>query len=133
MISKEKPDRAELTEISTATLDGVDSLILSHETSCGQYPIEATTYLSKAIAEAENIFDHEQAFCNVRDDIKNQGQKALSIDVLSTAGCAIAYEQKENVDMFVCLTETGKIARHLAKQRPKQPILACSTNGQVVR
>ena len=37
------------------------------------------------------------------------------------------------MDMFVCLTETGKIARHLARQKPKQPILACSTNGQVVR
>ena len=35
--------------------------------------------------------------------------------------------------MFVCRTGNGKIARHLAKQRPRQPILACSTNGQVVR
>lgn len=93
----------------------------------------ATTYLSKAIAEAENIYDYEQAFCNVRDDIKKEGHKALSIDVLTSAGCSIAYEQKENVDMFVCLTEDGRIARHLAKQRPKQPILACSTSGQVVR
>jgi len=35
--------------------------------------------------------------------------------------------------MMVCLTETGKIAKYLAKQRPKQPILACSTSGQTVR
>jgi len=35
--------------------------------------------------------------------------------------------------MFVCITETGKIARYIAKHHPKQPILACSTNGQVVR
>jgi len=35
--------------------------------------------------------------------------------------------------MFVCITESGKIARHLAKQKPKQPILACSTSGQIVR
>jgi pyruvate kinase len=129
MVTKDQPERAEMTEISTATLDGVDSFILSHETSCGLHPVEATNSLAKAIAEAENIYDYEQAFCNVREDIKKQGQKALSIDVLTTAGCAIAYEQKENVDMFVCLTEDGKIARHLAKQRPKQPILACSTNG----
>jgi len=31
------------------------------------------------------------------------------------------------------MTENGKIARHLARHRPKQPILACSTSGQVVR
>jgi pyruvate kinase len=129
MVNKDQPERTELTEISTATLDGADSFVMSHETSCGLHPVEATNNLAKAIAEAENIYDYEQAFCNVREDIKKQGQKALSIDVLTTAGCAIAYEQKENVDMFVCLTEDGKIARHLAKQRPKQPILACSTNG----
>jgi len=35
--------------------------------------------------------------------------------------------------MLVCLTENGKIARYLAKQRPKQPILACSVSGQTVR
>ena len=133
MITNDQPERAEMSEISTATLDGADSFIMSHETSCGKYPEESTNFLAKAIAEAENIYDYEQAFCNVRDEIKKQGHRALSIDVLTTAGCAIAYEQKENVDMFVCLTEDGKIARHLAKQRPKQPILACSTNGQVVR
>jgi pyruvate kinase len=53
------PERAELTEISTATLDGVDSFILSHETSCGSNAVLATTYLAKAIAEAENIYDYE--------------------------------------------------------------------------
>ena len=52
-----------------------------------------------------------------------------NIDILAHTGCSIAYEQRENVDMFVCLTQNGKIARHLSKQKPKQPILACSTSG----
>lgn len=38
-----------------------------------------------------------------------------------------------NVDLFVVLTNTGKVARYLAKQRPMQTILACSTQQQVVR
>ena len=37
------------------------------------------------------------------------------------------------MDLFVILTSTGKIARYLAKQRPMQTILACSTQQQVVR
>jgi pyruvate kinase len=53
------PERTELTEISTATLDGVDSFIMTHETSCGQNAVLATTFLAKAIAEAENIYDYE--------------------------------------------------------------------------
>ena len=31
------------------------------------------------------------------------------------------------------ILETGKIARQIAKYHPKQPILACSINGQTVR
>jgi pyruvate kinase len=32
---------------------------LSHETSVGAEPVESTILLAKAIAEAENVFDHE--------------------------------------------------------------------------
>ena len=58
---------------------------------------------------------------------------AENIDLLATTGNAIAQEQRENVDLFVCITENGKIARHLARQKPKQPIIACSTSGHVVK
>lgn len=61
------------------------------------------------------------------------GEGASNIDLLSTTGCAIAFEPKENVDMFVCMTENGRIARHIARNKPRQPILACSTSGQTVR
>lgn len=70
MIKNENPLRCDLSEISSATLHGVDSFILSHETSIGQHPIESTVQLAKAIAEAESIFDYEQAFINVREEIK---------------------------------------------------------------
>ena len=51
--------------------------------------------------------------------------------MLCTTATQIALEN--NVDLFVVLTATGKIARYLAKQRPEQNILACSTQSQVVR
>lgn len=131
MVSSSEPDRREVSEISSACLDGVDCIMLSHETSCGSNPVEAMTALAKGIAEAENIYDYDQAFTNIKNDLKQKGTSI--IDILAHNGASIAYEQRENVDMFVCLTENGKIARHLARQRPKQPILACSTSGQVVR
>lgn len=45
----------------------------------------------------------------------------------------MAFEKESDVDIIVCVTETGKIATYLAKQRTKQPIIACSTNSQTVR
>ena len=48
-----------MTEISTATLEGADCFMLTHETSVGKMPVEATTCLAKAVAEAESIYDYE--------------------------------------------------------------------------
>jgi pyruvate kinase len=70
MIEKNEPSRQELTEITSSTLDGVDAFIMSHETSTSPYGVEAVTSLAKGIAEAESVFDHEQAYVNIRDGIK---------------------------------------------------------------
>lgn len=51
--------------------------------------------------------------------------------MLATTACSIALDN--NVDIFVCLTETGKIARYIAKYKPFQSILACSTSSYTVR
>lgn len=133
MCEKDQPSRQELTEITSTTLDGADAFIMCHETSNGSYSLEAVTSLAKGIAEAENVYDYEQAYTNIREGIKHEGVNAASIDILTTTACKICFEKDSDVDMLVCLTENGKIARHLGKQRPKQPILACSTNGQIVR
>lgn len=95
----------------------------------GLFPAQATVAVAKGIAEAENIFDFEQAYVNVRSQIAQEPELASNLDVLVSTGCALAFEPKENVDMIVCMTENGKIARYLSKQRPRQPILACSTVG----
>lgn len=104
--------------------------ILSHETSCGPNAVDATILLAKAIAEAENIYDHEQAYQDIRNQAMAEGKPSVS-DILCTTATAIALDN--NVDMFVTVTKTGRIARQLAKQRPMQTILACSVSSNVVR
>lgn len=47
-------------------IEGADVFILSHETSVGSYPADATILLAKSIAEAENVYDHEQAHQELR-------------------------------------------------------------------
>ena len=51
--------------------------------------------------------------------------------MLCSTATQIAIEN--NVDLFICLTNTGNVARALAKQKPMQTILACCTQPQVVR
>lgn len=54
------PERHEVAEISAATLSGVDGFMLTHETSVGTNPLQACLFMTKAIGEAEAVFDHEQ-------------------------------------------------------------------------
>ena len=54
--------RIQTNDVASAVIDGADVFILSHETSASKYPVEATVLLAKSIAEAENIYDHEQAY-----------------------------------------------------------------------
>lgn len=51
--------------------------------------------------------------------------------MLCTTATQIAIDN--NVDLFVVLTASGKVARALAKQKPIQTILACCTQPQIVR
>jgi pyruvate kinase len=76
--------RQETTDISTAVIDGADCFILSHETSIGKFPLEATVLLAKSIAEAENCFDHELAFQKVREASMEEGKRANVTDILCT-------------------------------------------------
>lgn len=90
MITSEEPERKEMTEISAACLEGVDCIMLCHETSVGKYPIEAMSQLAKSIAEAENIFDYDQAYINLKKQVAEPG--AQTIDILAQNGAQIAYD-----------------------------------------
>jgi pyruvate kinase len=48
--------------VANNVIEGADVFILSHETSVGKYPYDSTILLAKSIAEAENVYDHEQAY-----------------------------------------------------------------------
>lgn len=121
----------EAREVSQSVIDGVDGFILSHETSIGEQSTEAAILLAKSIQEAEEVYDNEMNYQNLRNLAKQEGSKGYVLDMLCSTANHIALEN--NVELFCVLTQTGRIARYLAKQRPVQRIMACSTNPQIVR
>ena len=59
MVTKLRPVRAEVADISNAVLDGIDCLILAGETATGPFYVEATEMISKICYEAEQYIEYE--------------------------------------------------------------------------
>ncbi|MDE2188357.1 MAG: hypothetical protein KGJ35_01355 [Patescibacteria group bacterium] len=53
MVNSPKPERAEVTDVSTAIVEGSDAVMLSDETARGKYPIETVTMMEKTLLAAE--------------------------------------------------------------------------------
>jgi pyruvate kinase len=66
MVNSQTASRSDAEDVTSAVLEGVDSFILSHETSIGQYPEDSVIQLAKCIAEGENIYDYEQVYNDMR-------------------------------------------------------------------
>jgi pyruvate kinase len=114
MISAPRPTRAEASDVANAVLDGTDALMLSAETSVGQYPVEAVETMARIIVEAE------------RECLR----AAPSLHrVPTTTGGAIARAAAEvgaivEAKALVAFTMTGETVRRLARYRSPIPLLA---------
>jgi pyruvate kinase len=109
-------------------LDGTDSVMLSGETANGDYPLNAVTIMSKICVEAERMLDYKRLY----NDIKLYSPGPVSTaEAISSAAVATVLDL--NIDLVIVLTDTGKIARFVAKYKPSVPILACSISMPVVK
>jgi len=128
MISKPRPTRAEAGDVANAVLDGTDCVMLSGETANGEYPVNAVSVMAKICAEAEKVINYRTLF----DDIKQHTPLPMST-AESTAASAASAALNLDIDLIIVLTDTGRIARYVAKYRPRQPVLACSISLPVVK
>ena len=114
MISAPRPTRAEASDVANAVLDGADALMLSAETSVGEYPVQAVATMSRIISEAERE--------------SGPAAPAPAGEPAST-GSAIARAAAEvgaaaGAQALVAFTMTGETARRLARYRSPIPLLA---------
>lgn len=114
MISSPRPTRAETSDVANAVLDGTDAVMLSGETSVGEFPVITVQTMARIIESTE---DHGL------DRIPPLGTKPRTQGGAVTLAAAEVAEFVEA--KFLCVfTQSGDSARRMARIRSHIPMLA---------
>ena len=114
MITNSRPTRAEATDCANAVLDGADALMLSGETSVGDFAIEAVETMARIIEKTE-----EQGLDRIRPLINAPRTKGGAI-----TKAAAEVGEVLNAKYLVTFTQSGDSARRISRLRSRLPILA---------
>jgi pyruvate kinase len=114
MIANSRPTRAEATDCANAVLDGADALMLSGETSVGDFAIEAVQTMARIIERTE-----EGGFNLIRPMRTAPKTKGGAITKAATEVGAIV-----GAKFLVTFTQSGDSARRMSRLRSPIPILA---------
>ena len=121
MITASIPTRAETSDVANAVLDGADALMLSGETSVGQFPVETVETMAKIILSTEE---------NGLDRIPSLGTKP------HTHAGAVSLAAMEIAELlglkYVCVfTDSGDSLKTISRLRSAVPILTFTPNEGV--
>jgi pyruvate kinase len=121
-----RPSRAEVSDVYNAVLDGADAVMLSGETTIGEYPVEAVSVMSKIAESAEEEIDYLEFY-----DRALKGEKQDITCAVASGVVDSAYHLKAKA--IVAATFSGYTARKLSHMRPVCPVIATSPNEDTAR
>ena len=114
MISNSQPTRAEATDCANAVLDGADALMLSGETSVGDFPIDSVKIMARIIERTEDV-----ALDQIPPLKHSPATKAGAITKAATeVGLTVGAKY------LVAFTQSGDSARRMSRLRSPIPMLA---------
>ncbi|MEJ5944746.1 pyruvate kinase [Pseudokineococcus basanitobsidens] len=113
MISAPRPTRAEASDCANAVLDGADAIMLSGETSVGQYPVEAVRTMARIIESTEDHGLDRIPPLGTNPHTKGGAITRAALDVGVNLGAK----------HLVVFTATGDSARRMSRLRSNIPLI----------
>ncbi|MEN9649262.1 MAG: hypothetical protein RL094_229 [Candidatus Parcubacteria bacterium] len=120
MIKSPVPTRAEVSDVANAILDGTDAIMLSEETTLGDFPIEAVKVMTRIALRVEGDLLHQKLLLGKNDEHVGVGPSICS--------SAVKTASRVDAKYIVALTEYGYGARMTARHRGPKPILTLTPN-----
>ena len=123
MIDNPIPTRAEVTDVANAIYEGTDAVMLSGETSVGNYPIRCVEQLDKIAKNAERY-----------PGLGYEKTLTVNVDKQHVAVHAVALAEALNARGIVVITRRGLTADLVTNAKPQTvPIYAFTNNSQTRR
>lgn len=124
MIKNPVPTRAEVADVANAILDGTDAIMLSAETTVGDFPIEAVEMMSSIALRTEE---------EIKYKIVNDNEKYTKVTVNAVSRSVIQAALDVEAKYIVALTESGFTARKISRYRPAQMIITLTPDKKVLK
>lgn len=125
MISSLTPTRAEVNDVANSVMDGADAVMLSGETSVGQFPVQVIRQMANIIKRVED--SHLIQVPQSPPHIRTKRYITKSV-------CYHAAHMANEIDAKVIstLTNSGYTAFQISAWRPNAHILAFTSNRRIL-
>ncbi|MFX3632631.1 MAG: pyruvate kinase [Candidatus Pristimantibacillus sp.] len=121
-----RASRAEVSDVANAVLQGTDAIMLSGETAAGKYPVQSISTMSSIAIRAESMLDYVDGFRQ-----RSKVQPSTITEVISQAVVSSSLEL--HAKAILTPTESGFTARMVSKYRPKAPVIAITSDDNVLQ
>ncbi|WP_457610699.1 pyruvate kinase [Lutibacter sp.] len=125
MITSQVPTRAEVNDVANSIMDGADAVMLSGETSVGEFPIEVIKQMRRIIESVEN-----SPLISIPDEyVQCVNERFISKTICHQAALMATTIHAE---VITTLTDSGYTAFHISSWRPTSNILVFSSNRRIL-
>lgn len=115
MITTPRPTRAEVNDVANSVLDGADAVMLSGETSVGEFPEIVIETMSKIIVHVERTSYPYYSSKKAEEIAESRIPDAI-------CGSSVYLAEKTNASAIVAMTYSGYTAFEISSYRPNADI-----------
>jgi len=117
MVKSPRPTRAETTDVANAIFDGTDAVMLSAETSIGDYPVQAVGMMDRIARQTERRLPYDRALAEKSEWVGRTTEELIAYNACRTA-------QSLGAKAIVAMTRSGSTAGRVSRYRPRTAIVA---------
>ena len=125
MITSARPTRAEVNDVANSVLDGADAVMLSGETSVGEFPVIVIETMQKIVRNVEEL---GYTFNLIKE--LNPASPTYMGDAV--CGSAVYLAEKTNAVGIISMTTSGYTAFQISSHRPKAGTYIFTSNRKLL-